>query len=294
MSNYIFYNNSRVKNLTGDVFGEMKAVEVVGIKNRYALWKFECIKCGTTREISAKRINSNSIFKCQKCNVKNNKEKSPKPKRKIINPEDIIGKNFGSWYVVKKDGRSKAGQKLYLCKCACGTERKITAVSLVNGSTTSCGCSRKLNITGQKFGFLTAIEPIKGGSKGVIWKCICDCGNYINASCANLRAGNIRSCGCMQDIEKKEHTKIVWAKNGGQRLRSNNTSGVRGVHRANGKWGAGITFQKKSYWLGTFDTIEQATEARQIAEKKLYGNFIQWYLEDYPDIRNEISKNNRN
>lgn len=293
MSNFIFYNNSRVKNLTGEIFGEMKAIEVVGIKNRYAVWKFACLKCGATREISVKRINANSILKCQKCHAKVNKETNPKTKRKKIAPEDIIGKNFGSWYVVEKAECSKRGQ-LYLCKCKCGTERKITAGNLINGFTTSCGCSRKLDIAGQKFGFLTAIEPYQSGSKGVIWKCKCECGNYFNASCSDLRSKNKRSCGCMGDIEKNKHTKIVWAKNGGQRLRSNNISGVRGVNKANGKWGARITFQKKAYWLGTFDTIEQATEARRMAEKKIYGNFVQWYSEDYPAIQKEIIQKHKN
>lgn len=51
--------------------------------------------------------------------------------------------------------------------------------------------------------------------------------------------------------------------------------------------------QQQSYWLGTYDTIEQATKARRIAEEKIYGNFIQWYLEDYPGIREKIVENNK-
>lgn len=59
-----------------------------------------------------------------------------------------------------------------------------------------------------------------------------------------------------------------------KRLNRNNRSGVRGVDRA-GKgtkpWRAQITVDYKNYQLGFFSTIEEATEARQVAELKFYG-----------------------
>lgn len=50
-------------------------------------------------------------------------------------------------------------------------------------------------------------------------------------------------------------------------LRSNNTSGVKGVsHTPNGRYRAYITVNEKWMSLGTYDTVEEATEIRKKAE----------------------------
>ena len=57
------------------------------------------------------------------------------------------------------------------------------------------------DLTGQKFGRLTVVEhigftePNKHGSRYAIWKCKCDCGNYINRSVDVIKRGK-SSCGC--------------------------------------------------------------------------------------------------
>ena len=58
---------------------------------------------------------------------------------------------------------------------------------------------------GTKFGRLTAIEIIgKTKSHCSIWKCVCDCGNFVNVSNANLKKGNTQSCGCLQKERASE------------------------------------------------------------------------------------------
>lgn len=55
------------------------------------------------------------------------------------------------------------------------------------------------DLTGQKFGKLTAVRPTdqrKGGS--VVWECVCDCGKTVFASAQNLKNGHIQSCGCLR------------------------------------------------------------------------------------------------
>lgn len=54
-----------------------------------------------------------------------------------------------------------------------------------------------------------------------------------------------------------------------------NTSGVSGVtfYKRNGKWGAHITAHKQRCFLGLFDNIEAATQARRQAEIELFGEF---------------------
>jgi hypothetical protein len=64
-------------------------------------------------------------------------------------------------------------------------------------------------------------------------------------------------------------------------LKSNNTSGVTGVQwdSSRNKWRATITFKKKIYHLGRFekDKKNDAIKIRKEAEKKLFGEFLEWY-----------------
>lgn len=56
------------------------------------------------------------------------------------------------------------------------------------------------DITGQRFGRLVAIRPIKGklGKRQRQWFCLCDCGNANTLNTNVLLSGISRSCGCFQ------------------------------------------------------------------------------------------------
>jgi hypothetical protein len=58
-----------------------------------------------------------------------------------------------------------------------------------------------------------------------------------------------------------------------RRLNRNNTAGVRGVTRGSSTkpWRAQITVNRKNIYLGSFSTLEEAAEARRLAELKYYG-----------------------
>jgi len=34
--------------------------------------------------------------------------------------------------------------------------------------------------------------------KGVVWECLCDCGNIVKATTEHLRVGDAKSCGCLR------------------------------------------------------------------------------------------------
>ncbi len=66
-----------------------------------------------------------------------------------------------------------------------------------------------MDLTGQKFGRLTVInllsERAKNGMK--IYKCLCDCGKYVNVRYGNLTSGNTKSCGCFNsDCSSKRNS----------------------------------------------------------------------------------------
>lgn len=56
-----------------------------------------------------------------------------------------------------------------------------------------------IDITGQRFGRLVALEIVDYYGKTRIkrWRCQCDCGNTVNVLMTSLRAGKTLSCGCM-------------------------------------------------------------------------------------------------
>ncbi|MEE1303121.1 MAG: hypothetical protein UHD64_10100 [Bacteroidales bacterium] len=69
--------------------------------------------------------------------------------------------------------------------------------------------SRAINITGQKFGRLTAIKPCgKTNAGNVLWLCKCDCGKETTVPTQHLRSGNTKSCGCFNsEVASRTFTK---------------------------------------------------------------------------------------
>ena len=117
---------------------------------------------------------------------------------------DLIEKRFGMLVVKERaqDTYTSGGHLKvnWLCECDCGRSKIIDGKSLRSGATTSCGCNKQKDITGYKFGKLTAIRII-GQDKYSrnIWECLCDCGNTTEVMIGNLISGNTKSCGCNHD-----------------------------------------------------------------------------------------------
>lgn len=54
------------------------------------------------------------------------------------------------------------------------------------------------DIEGKRFGRLVAVEVVgRSKQQSLIWKCKCDCGNYVNVVSVSLSIGNTSSCGCI-------------------------------------------------------------------------------------------------
>ena len=68
--------------------------------------------------------------------------------------------------------------------------------------------ARKVDITGKRFGKLTALEPVgQSADRSITWRCRCDCGNETIVSGSVLRLRSVRStgkpaatlsCGCLR------------------------------------------------------------------------------------------------
>lgn len=52
-----------------------------------------------------------------------------------------VGRRYGHWKITDEAIRMN-GELRYPCRCDCGEERLVSAITLRNGSSTSCGCMR--------------------------------------------------------------------------------------------------------------------------------------------------------
>lgn len=111
---------------------------------------------------------------------------------------DLIGQTFGKLTVVSKN---TAKPNYWLCKCECGGISSFRIDRLKDGISWHCGCIPRqlpMDLTGQKFGRLTAIRLAPKTTKRNRWECLCDCGNPAVVDMGCLRDGNTMSCGCLQ------------------------------------------------------------------------------------------------
>ena len=65
--------------------------------------------------------------------------------------------------------------------------------------------SKLVDLTGQRFGRLTVVEKegsreYRPGRYRIYWRCKCDCGNECSAHTTDLRAGKVKSCGCLRKV----------------------------------------------------------------------------------------------
>ena len=122
----------------------------------------------------------------------------------------MIGAKYGRLSVIAEGDRSN-GYVRWLMRCDCGTERLMRRNNIVNGVTTSCGCTRstdrrpakkpeRQDLTGRLFGRLTVIKDsgLRNSQRRVLWACTCSCGNTKNVSSSSLVGGTTSSCGCLQ------------------------------------------------------------------------------------------------
>lgn len=139
--------------------------------------------------------------------------------------EDFTGRVFNRWTVLEFGGVNRKGNRVWKCRCSCGTERFIPTNRLKNNLINSCGCLQRevarqfgrnnlKDLKGRKFGNLTVLERIdnpKQKTTNSVWKCLCDCGKLTEVVSNNLGKSS-RSCGCQRVSlmnSSKEKTNLV-------------------------------------------------------------------------------------
>lgn len=274
------------RSLYGQHFGRWTVLnDTILMEGGERKWLCRC-ECGTKRFVMEHSLLYGGSLSCG-CLRRENAHKAVAHK--------LNGKVFGDLTALYAIDQQKGGNGgiWWRCRCSCGATYDVLATLLVTGRCTRCPSSvheknyAYKDIRNQRFHRLTALYRVKNASskKGsVIWHCRCDCGNEVDYTYNELVYSNVKSCGC----QKKEHDEILASLTthvAGTRLESlrseviptNNTTGFRGVYFIKGKYVAKIVFQKKAYYLGSYEKVEDAVEARAEAEKALFDETIQYY-----------------
>lgn len=120
-----------------------------------------------------------------------------------------VGYRVGRLTVEAPTEERKGSYTVWDCRCDCGGQIRLDTRCLQRGTVTDCGCVTKVkpgqrDISGQRFGKLTAVEPTGEVICGsAVWRCRCDCGGEVHAPLHQLTAGYRKSCGCLGHPARK-------------------------------------------------------------------------------------------
>lgn len=249
-------------------------------KGGYMVWTCSCA-CGNEVKLDTRTLQRGAVSSCG-CD-------SPVKPGML----DLTGQRYGRLVCLSPcKEKDSQGNTLWLCRCDCGNTCKAALHQLRVGNKKSCGCLKYpplKDYVGKRFNSLV-VTAYAGKYNGMHrWKCICDCGNETTVGQTLLQTGKTKSCGCLARKKAQlsealinkgfvdgTNVGILEARMNKEPIASN-TSGHNGVYlNSGGKWSAQITFKNKTYYLGSFESIEDAVHARKEGEE-----IFQTFLDEY-------------
>lgn len=145
---------------------------------------------------------------------------------------------------------------------------------------------KRIDLTGKRFVKLKVIEELPGRKDGrIVWRCRCDCDNYIDVKGVYLTTGETTSCGCAkkeledqnlrEQYDNKRVDGVVKFLFKGEEPRKDSSTGFRGVSRyytrksKDLRYRASITVKGNQYYKSGFLTAEDAYHnGRLMLERK--------------------------
>ena len=122
---------------------------------------------------------------------------------------------YGFLTVISRAENPNGKTAYWNCICDCGNETIVEGTKLRSGHTRSCGKCKpfetsKIDEVGNRYGRLVVLEDCGRAIDGrVLWRCLCDCGNEKITLGKSLRAGLVKSCGCLHSLGEEKIQKIL-------------------------------------------------------------------------------------
>lgn len=219
---------------------------------------------------------------------------------------DVTGRRYGSLIVLRESEKRNRNKNVqWVCQCDCGNEIIVEGYNLRSGHTTSCGCFQKLRTseathktnkyqigeeygvgftsnTGQQFIFDTEdFDLIKDYSwfendEGYIVSTTKGKTTRMHRLIMNATDGEMidHINNNRKDNRKLNLRLIDKQKNSINRgCNKNSTTGVKGVSKYRDRFIARIGKDGKTIYIGSFNTIDEAKEARHNMEVELFGEY---------------------
>lgn len=168
-------NQYKLIDETGKKFNKLTCIEFNSRENNTTYWLCKC-DCGTDVVLDIHSVKSGHTKSCG-C---------------IKNP-NILNNRYGKLIVAEKLPNNR-----WRCICDCGGEIILRNGQLSSGSISSCGCSKREDLTDQKFGMYTFVRWDSDKNKKTYWLCRCDCGTEKVVRSQSVKSGETKSCGCYQ------------------------------------------------------------------------------------------------
>jgi hypothetical protein len=129
---------------------------------------------------------------------------------RLENPVFAAGTVFGRWTALEP---CIAQKQFVLCRCECGTERRVLAEKLIKERSRSCGCAAVASMVqarfshpyitaGTTFGRLTVLEDVARSTDRA--SCRCECGREKDVHPIGLKNGSSKSCGCLSQERRSK------------------------------------------------------------------------------------------
>lgn len=218
---------------------------------------------------------------------------------------DLTGQRFGRLVAIKPAEIQKHRNTYWLCRCDCGNEKEVYIGSLKRGTTQSCGCLHREQISQlskslksyneyEVVGNTVYVKMIHGHTmicdlddwerlKDIKWSR--NSGGYASGANAENKIvifhkqvmgengeyivdhiNRNRLDNRKCNLRFATYAQNTWNKG----MVKTNTSGAVGVYKHGKKWQVRITVNHKKMHLGAYETFEEAVKVRKEAEAKYH------------------------